>query len=146
MTFDELNDKTGFANGDKFTSEQQVRDYFTVDNFETMFPESMGGTQFDADTLESWADLVIENGWHCDFDEDPADFTPEPISTITEVKIWWDDQDANSTGWCARSYDCNEQLEDFMFDTDVPQTATRDELVSQLPATWQQVGNIKIVR
>ena len=63
-TFDEINYRTGFANGEPFTDEAQVRAYFTPANQISMFGD-------DAVTVEQylamWADLVIANRWHCAF-------------------------------------------------------------------------------
>ena len=62
--FDTINDATGFANGDKFTSAAQVRKYFTVKNIQGMFGGECGTS---AATLRAWAALVIKNRWHCAF-------------------------------------------------------------------------------
>jgi hypothetical protein len=69
--YHEINEITGFANGDKFDTAEQLRDYFTRENLWEM----VGHTQFiDADgedltptqeVLDSWARHVIENRWHC---------------------------------------------------------------------------------
>ena len=37
--FDEINNLTGFANGDKFSNDDEVRQYFTVENMLVMFGE-----------------------------------------------------------------------------------------------------------
>lgn len=37
MTLGEIDDYTGFVRGDKFTSEKQVQEYFTVENMVDMF-------------------------------------------------------------------------------------------------------------
>lgn len=73
--FNEINDVTGFANGDKFDSAAQVRDYFTVENLHAMvgkgsfLKEEEDGTFTDLtptqETLDSWATYVIENRLHC---------------------------------------------------------------------------------
>lgn len=64
-SFDEINDVTGFANGDQFTSPEQVRGYFTVENMQFM---GLGGEPMvDQDTLDAWAELVIEHRLHCAF-------------------------------------------------------------------------------
>ena len=62
-TFTEINDSTGFANGDKFASADEVRAYFTVENMESMF----GCVECTVDGLNEMADQVIAHGWHCDF-------------------------------------------------------------------------------
>lgn len=64
-TFTEINDCTGFANGDEFTTEAQVREYFTVANMLDMFSEC---PQTQAE-LDEMADAVVANGWHCAFEE-----------------------------------------------------------------------------
>lgn len=63
-TFDDINDVTGFANGDKFTSEEHVREYFTQDNLRNMFS---GECRVSQSELEGMADAVIEHRWHCNF-------------------------------------------------------------------------------
>ena len=64
MNFDTINDETGFANGEQFTSEAQVRSYFTVENMREMFS---GDCAQDTETLNEYAETVIENRWHCAF-------------------------------------------------------------------------------
>jgi hypothetical protein len=60
-TFDEINDYTGFAKGDKFKNADEVRAYFSLQAQREMF----GDDAFEnAETLRQWAELVIENGWH----------------------------------------------------------------------------------
>lgn len=65
MTFSEINDATGFANGDEFTSEQQVRDYFKVANMSEMFGLEQRMT--DQGDLDAMPEAVITNRWHCAF-------------------------------------------------------------------------------
>jgi hypothetical protein len=77
MTFTKINDTTGFATGDEFTSDEQVREYFTIESMRDMF----GGVWHDDDnqpargddngtihvsqnTLDTMAATVIENRWH----------------------------------------------------------------------------------
>lgn len=69
-----MNDETGFANGEKFLSACDVREYFTVDNMLEMFgsdyPRYYGrdkNEDITADVLRDYADYVIENKLHCDF-------------------------------------------------------------------------------
>jgi hypothetical protein len=63
-TFEKINDLTGFANRSKFTSEDEVRSYFTPEKQEEMF----GGDGIDEwELLDLLADEVIRNRWHCDF-------------------------------------------------------------------------------
>ncbi len=66
FTFDQINDATSFAEGAWFTSEQEVREYFTQDNMAAMFGESERD-DFPQDELDCMAALVISNGWHCTF-------------------------------------------------------------------------------
>lgn len=74
MTFDQINDATGFANGEKFSSPAEVRDYFTVDNIREMFggvvvegerPEGEGDgcIYITQGELDEMAETVIERGW-----------------------------------------------------------------------------------
>ncbi len=62
---DTINNATGYANGDTFGSEQEVRDYFTVENMRAMFGY---GQPFDGeptqDQLDEWAGWVIANRSH----------------------------------------------------------------------------------
>ena len=59
-----ISNVTGFDAGDMFTSEEEVRYYFTTDNLTGMFAEDPP-TQ---DTLDEWADAVTENRWHCNWE------------------------------------------------------------------------------
>jgi hypothetical protein len=61
MNFKKINEKTGFAKGEKFETEGQVRKYFTVDAMDTMFGDHHNLTQSELDKM---ADLVIKNRWH----------------------------------------------------------------------------------
>jgi hypothetical protein len=60
----QINDATGFAEGDKFTSEQEVRQYFSVSVQVDIFGDD---AERDIATLNDWAETVIENRWHCQF-------------------------------------------------------------------------------
>lgn len=66
---DEINDITGYANGEKFTSPQQVREYFTIENMRQMTGGAWGGwpEEIDQETLSAYAECVIESEDHCDF-------------------------------------------------------------------------------
>jgi hypothetical protein len=66
MTFTDINDRTGFANGDKFTSDEQVREYFTQQNIRDMIGSTYDdeGTMPSQDELDQMAETVIENRWH----------------------------------------------------------------------------------
>lgn len=64
MDFQEINDKTGFANGDEFETEKQAREYFTVENMHVMFGSDY---EIEQELLNEMAERVIDNQWHCDF-------------------------------------------------------------------------------
>ena len=68
-TMNELRDTisrvTAFDHGELFASEEQVREYFTAENIAAMFGSDVDMP--DDATLDAWADIVIENRWHCDF-------------------------------------------------------------------------------
>jgi hypothetical protein len=64
ITFSEINDSTGFANGEKFTTQAQVRSYFTMSNMHEMFGPHC---EVDESTLTDMADAVICEKWHCEF-------------------------------------------------------------------------------
>lgn len=55
-----IHDATGFDNGNLFTSEEQVREYFSVANIEAMF-DSCPYTQAELDEM---AEAVIAHRWH----------------------------------------------------------------------------------
>jgi hypothetical protein len=65
--FDNINTFTAFAEGETFTSEQQVRDYFTAENMREMFGADPAYSIPEPRQLIAWADAVVNNGWHCDF-------------------------------------------------------------------------------
>ena len=67
----DINAVTGFANGDRFETAAQVRDYFTRENLHAMVGveqyrgpdgEDLAPSQ---EQLDRWASLVIEHRWHC---------------------------------------------------------------------------------
>lgn len=60
-TFDEVNDATGFAQGELFTSIDQVLDYFTVANMIHMF----GPGEYDEKQLDRFSRMVLGYRWHC---------------------------------------------------------------------------------
>jgi hypothetical protein len=62
----EISDATGFDFGEPFTSEAEVRDYFTMASMRDMSPDGDFG-DLDDETLSEWADVVIAERWHCDF-------------------------------------------------------------------------------
>jgi len=55
---------SGIYNGDDFTSEAEVRDYFTVESFEMMMSEPCDWSQ---EYLDYLAQIVINNKIKCDF-------------------------------------------------------------------------------
>ena len=59
-TWAEIHYATGFDNGDLFTSEEQVREYFTVENIQAMF----GECPYTQAELAEMAETVITHGWH----------------------------------------------------------------------------------
>lgn len=56
----DIHDATGFDSGDLFTSEEQVREYFTVENMRDMF----GECPYTQEELDEMAEAVIRHGWH----------------------------------------------------------------------------------
>ena len=61
MNFSEINGMTGFANGEPFETEADVRAYFQADEQRAMFGDDAVVNQ---DLLNEMAETVIENGWH----------------------------------------------------------------------------------
>lgn len=61
--FGEINDYTGFANGELFESKEEIRKYFTRENMINCIdlPLSELPSQ---DDLDEMADMVIEYRWH----------------------------------------------------------------------------------
>lgn len=83
-TFTEINDATGFANGQKFTTEAQVKEYFTTANMSDMFGEPHP-TQSELDAM---VDLVIANWWHCDFQDEYTFLEDEADSMLGPVTVF----------------------------------------------------------
>lgn len=57
---------TGFDNGEMFTDDD-VREYFTVENMTEMFGGNLAADYpdlTDQDYLDEMAETVIRNGWH----------------------------------------------------------------------------------
>jgi len=63
MNFGIINDLTGFANGEEFESEAELRDYFTAENMLGMFG-SDAMDEMIQDDLDEMCDFVLEKGWH----------------------------------------------------------------------------------
>lgn len=65
MDFDYINEISAFADGDLFLDEGEIRDYFTVENFDVMFsPSYLDTLELTQEDLTKMADVVIENKWH----------------------------------------------------------------------------------
>ena len=58
--FNQIDCITGFARGEKFCSEEEVRAYFTVESQEERFPGEDNPSQ---EELDQMATIVIENRW-----------------------------------------------------------------------------------
>jgi len=69
FTREYIEGQTGFTEGDRFKDEEEVRGFFTVDNMEEIWDDTM----FTQEELDEMATLVIENQWHMEgepeFDE-----------------------------------------------------------------------------
>lgn len=63
MSKQDINDATGFENGAKFISAEDVYNYFTVEVMVGMFGQC---TQTQGE-LDEMAERVIEKKWHCEF-------------------------------------------------------------------------------
>lgn len=59
-TWDDISEATGFDRGDLFTSEEQVREYFSIPNIEAMF----GECPYTQAELDEMAEEVIRHRWH----------------------------------------------------------------------------------
>jgi len=77
-TFDQINDATGFANGDKWMTDEQIYDYFTTENMRRMFCDQATLTQ---DELDEMAEAVIENRWHMEAEVE-SEPTREQIAAL----------------------------------------------------------------
>lgn len=68
LTFEEINDRTGFANGIKFQDQQAVREYFTVESMLNMVtdPDDLHPDCLDQTKLDEMAATVWVEGWHVD--------------------------------------------------------------------------------
>ncbi|KKK45928.1 hypothetical protein LCGC14_0999830 [marine sediment metagenome] len=64
MDFYEINDITGFANGDLFENDIDVRKYFTIENMKSMFSDGFDENKITQEELEQMAETVIKNRWH----------------------------------------------------------------------------------
>lgn len=66
FNFAQINELTGFANGDKFTSTSQLRAYFTKENMVEMFGEQ-DAKALTTRRLNMMLGVVMDNKWHCEF-------------------------------------------------------------------------------
>jgi hypothetical protein len=77
-SFDEINELTGFANGQEFSNEKEVRDYFTIENIVDMGllhsreEESERSVvkkvaALAQENLTRMAEQVLREKWHCNF-------------------------------------------------------------------------------
>lgn len=65
-SYEEINELTGFAQGERFSTAAQVRWYFDVENMMATFPHAPEDSILrDQDELDKMAALVIKNRWHC---------------------------------------------------------------------------------
>lgn len=64
MTRSQINDASGFDNGEQFGSPEEVRNYFTIDNLVNLFNEPC---PFSQEQLNEMAEIVILNEWNCVF-------------------------------------------------------------------------------
>ena len=64
--FGEINDCTGFANGEPFESEEEVREYFNRESLiACLDPEWLKENEFPSqESLDYMADLVIKYRWN----------------------------------------------------------------------------------
>lgn len=60
---EEISDRTAFDVGEKFESEQQVRDYFRLNELQGIFGDEWA-ENITQEQLDEWADDVIEHRWH----------------------------------------------------------------------------------
>ena len=66
----EISERTGFDHGVEFTSRAQVRAYFTRESLAAAIDCSapdIADALPDQQTLDAYADAVIEHRWHCAF-------------------------------------------------------------------------------
>ena len=59
----EISEITGFDMGEKFDTEAEVREYFTISNMLNMNPD-FADDYWTQDDLDAMAESVIENHWH----------------------------------------------------------------------------------
>ena len=59
LNLHEINDQTGYADGEKFADEKSVKQYFTVENMRDMQFEKLSQSE-----LNKMAEFVIDNHSH----------------------------------------------------------------------------------
>lgn len=59
-TLQAISEATAFDNGERFTSVEQLREYFSVDEQARMF----GACAYTQDELDAMAAIVLDNRWH----------------------------------------------------------------------------------
>ena len=67
ITEREIHEATGFNNGEKFNSAQEVREYFTTAAMAEMFGSHDTSDLPTQEQLNEMAEAVIANRWHCEF-------------------------------------------------------------------------------
>lgn len=65
-TFDQINNYTGFANGRKFKSFEELINYFTTENMIAIFGET--DSMFNQNELTRMASVVAANKWHMEIE------------------------------------------------------------------------------
>lgn len=79
VTREYVSQATGFDSGDQFESEEQVRDYFSVQSLTELFGECI----YSPEELAAMVEAVLDGRWHCAFAmvipccECPREFDPE---------------------------------------------------------------------
>ena len=59
-----VSEATGFDQGDEFTSEAQVREYFTIATMDELGWRDTEGCPYTQEGLDLMAEAVIGGGWH----------------------------------------------------------------------------------
>jgi hypothetical protein len=63
----DISEATGFDQGEEFSNEQEVRDYFTVQAMSEMFGTDTETVPLSQDELDEMAAAVLLHHWHCRF-------------------------------------------------------------------------------
>ena len=64
FNIDQINDATGFANGEEFSSLQELRTYFTPESQRQIFGDD---AETDTEVLDAWSETVASERFHCTF-------------------------------------------------------------------------------